>query len=105
MGMVIPAAIASSAWVGYRVVTSSQVFSPTMERKVAPVAIIPTAIAASICRKCRQNGDLYLLRRLTDGDAPGLTPVACPDIRSPCVRDIARHPFPALWPVALAGDG
>jgi hypothetical protein len=55
--VVIPAAIASSACVGYRTVTSSQVLSPTMDRKMAPVTTIPTTMAASISKKCRQNGD------------------------------------------------
>ena len=58
MATVIPVAIASRACVGYWVVTSSHVLAPTMDRKTAPVAIMPTTIAASICRKCRQNGDM-----------------------------------------------
>ena len=54
--MVIPAAIASRDCVGYCSVTSFQVLSPTMDKKMAPVTNIPTTIAASISKKCRQNG-------------------------------------------------
>ena len=51
IGMVMPAAIATRACVGYWEVTStSHVFSPTIDRKMAPVAIIPTTITAAICR-------------------------------------------------------
>jgi hypothetical protein len=41
-----------------------------MEMKIAPVAIIPTAIAPNISQKCRQNGDMCLRRWLADGGAP-----------------------------------
>jgi hypothetical protein len=55
--MLTPAAIASRICVGYWTVISSQVLSPVTLRKMAPVASIPTAMAPSISRKCRQNGD------------------------------------------------
>src|SRR5215217_3468489 len=58
----MPAAIANKDWVGYWVATSSQVFKPTTAIKMAPVAIIPTTMAANISRKCRQNGDTCRLR-------------------------------------------
>src|SRR4051794_30022152 len=52
----MPTAIASRACVGYWAVTSSQVLTPTTLRKMAPVANIPTVMAAIICQKCLQNG-------------------------------------------------
>ena len=58
--MVIPAAIASSAYVGYWTAASSQVLSPVMRRKIAPAVTIPTAMAASISKKCRQKGRIRL---------------------------------------------
>jgi hypothetical protein len=50
-----PPAIASNACAGYCTVTWSQDLSPTTDTKMAPTAIIPTAITASISRKCRQK--------------------------------------------------
>ena len=87
------------------VVTSSHVFSPTMERKMAPVTIIPTAIAASISKKCRQNGDMCLLRRLTEAmrqDSPPRWHVRTSGLRV-SVTSLVTPSRP--WPVALAGDG
>ena len=57
IGSVIPTAIASKAWVGYWMVTSSHDLTPTTDTKMAPVAIIPTTIAPSISRKCRQKDE------------------------------------------------
>src|SRR4249920_319855 len=60
IGSVMPAAIASKAWVGYWMVTSSHDLTPTTDTKIAPVANIPTTIAPNISRKCRQKGESHL---------------------------------------------
>ena len=60
--MLIPAAIATTACVGYWKVSSSHVFSPTMDRKMAPVAIIPTTITAAILQVVAPEGLLPVVR-------------------------------------------
>ena len=54
---VLRRAIATSAWVGYCVRTWSHDFAWTTTAKTAAVRTMPTPIAASICQKCRQNGE------------------------------------------------
>src|SRR6266545_80882 len=94
IGTVMPTAMANRAWVGYWVVTSSHDLSPTMEIKMAPVAIIPPPSPrpspGSVARSVTGVACGGSLARSPD---PGRDRDPRPDRDRRCVFGTSNHPL------------